>query len=96
MSFSYKTKNLGLPVWGSNDKPTQDDLNYQNNQIDKKFNEKPFYGTSYLKNIHGDFISLEINNWGYVTASGPEIAIITGTYTLNPRVKVIITLTIND
>lgn len=60
MSFSYKTKNLGLPVWGSNDKPTQDDLNYQNNQIDKKFNEKPFYGTSYLKYSGGDFISLEI------------------------------------
>ena len=61
MSFSYKTENLALPIWGSNDKPTQDDLNYQNHQIDKKFNEKPFYGTSYLKNSHGDFISLEIN-----------------------------------
>lgn len=36
MSFSYKTENLGLPIWGSNDKPTQDDLNYQNKVIDKK------------------------------------------------------------
>lgn len=35
MSFSYKTENIGLPIWGSNDKPTQDDLNYQNNKIDK-------------------------------------------------------------
>lgn len=61
MSFSYKTENIGLPVWGSNDKPTQDDLNYQNNQIDKKFNEKPFYGGSELKNFDGEFISLEIN-----------------------------------
>lgn len=61
MSFSYKTENLGLPVWGSNDKPTQDDLNYQNKQIDKKFNEKPFYGDSELKIFDGEFISLEIN-----------------------------------
>lgn len=60
MSFSYKTENLGLPIWGSNDKPTQDDLNYQNNQIDKKFNEKPFYGISELKNFDGEFISLKI------------------------------------
>lgn len=29
MSFSYKTNN-GLPIWGSNDNPNQDDLNYQN------------------------------------------------------------------
>lgn len=35
MSFSYKTDNLGLPIWGSNDKPTQDDLNYQNRIIDE-------------------------------------------------------------
>lgn len=61
MSFSYKTENLGLPVWGSNDKPTQDDLNYQNHQIDKKFNVKPFYGGSELKNFDGEFIALEIN-----------------------------------
>lgn len=61
MSFSYKTENLGLPIWGSNDKPTQDDLNYQNNQIDKKFNKKPFYNISELKNFDGEFISLEIN-----------------------------------
>lgn len=60
MSFSYKTKNLGLPVWGSNDKPTQDDLNYQNHQIDKKFNEKPFYGGLEFKNFDDEFISLEI------------------------------------
>lgn len=60
MSFSYKTENIGLPIWGSNDKPTQDDLNYQNNQIDKKFNEKPFYNTSELKNFDGEFKSLEI------------------------------------
>lgn len=59
MSFSYKTENLGLPVWGSNDKPTQDDLNYQNNQIDKKFNEKPFHNISELKNTNGNFLSLE-------------------------------------
>lgn len=62
MSFSYKTENLGLPVWGSNDKPTQDDLNYQNNQIDKKFNEKPFHNISELKYINGNFLSLEINS----------------------------------
>lgn len=61
MSFSYKTENIGLPIWGSNDKPTQDDLNYQNNQIDKKFNEKPFYGGSEFNNFDGEFISLEIN-----------------------------------
>lgn len=61
MSFSYKTENIGLPIWGSNDKPTQDDLNYQNNQIDKKFNEKPFYNISELKIFDGEFISLEIN-----------------------------------
>lgn len=59
MSFSYKTENLGLPVWGSNDKPTQDDLNYQNHQIDKKFNEKPFHNISKLQNAYGDFLSLE-------------------------------------
>lgn len=61
MSFSYKTENIGLPIWGSNDKPTQDDLNYQNNQIDKKFNEKPFHNISELKNSNGEFIALEIN-----------------------------------
>ena len=60
MSFSYKTENLGLPIWGSNDKPTQDDLNYQNHQIDKKFNEKPFHNISELKNTNGNFLSLEI------------------------------------
>lgn len=59
MSFSYKTKNLGLPIWGSNDKPTQDDLNYQNEQIDKKFNEKPFHNISELKNTNENFLSLE-------------------------------------
>lgn len=58
MSFSYKTENLGLPVWGSNDKPTQDDLNYQNHQIDKKFNKKPFHSISVLKNTNGNFLSL--------------------------------------
>lgn len=35
MSYSYKTENLGLPIWGSNDKPTQDDLNFQNQIIEK-------------------------------------------------------------
>ena len=60
MSFSYKTENFGLPIWGSNDKPTQDDLNYQNNQIDKKFNEKAFHNISELKNTNGNFLSLEI------------------------------------
>ena len=60
MSFSYKTENLGLPVWGSNDKPTQDDLNYQNHQIDKKFNEKPFHNISELKNTNGNFLPLQI------------------------------------
>lgn len=60
MSFSYKTENIGLPIWGSNDKPTQDDLNYQNNQIDKKFNEKPFHNISELKNTNGNFLPLEI------------------------------------
>lgn len=59
MSFSYKTENIGLPIWGSNDKPTQDDLNYQNNKIDKKFNEKPFHNISELKNTNGNFLSLE-------------------------------------
>lgn len=62
MSFSYKTENLGLPVWGSNDKPTQYDLNYQNHQIDKKFNEKPFHNISELKNTNGNSLSLEIIN----------------------------------
>lgn len=61
MSFSYKTENLGLPIWGSNDKPTQDDLNYQNNKIDKNFNEKPFIGGTEFKNFDGEFKSLEIN-----------------------------------
>lgn len=61
MSFSYKTKNLGLPIWGSNDKPTQDDLNYQNNKIDEKFNEKPFLSPSQFNNNDGEFLSLEIN-----------------------------------
>lgn len=61
MSFSYKTENLGLPIWGSNDKPTQDDLNYQNNKIDEKFNEKPYHSVSNLRNIYGEFISLKIN-----------------------------------
>lgn len=61
MSFSYKTENIGLPICGSIDKPTQDDLNYQNNQIDKKFNEKPFHNISELKYTNGDFLSLEIN-----------------------------------
>lgn len=60
MSFSYKTENLALPIWGSNDKPTQDDLNYQNNQIDKKFNEKPFHNISELNNTNGNFLPLEI------------------------------------
>ena len=60
MSFSYKTENLALPIWGSNDKPTQDDLNYQNHQIDKKFNEKPFHNILELKNTNGNFLSLEI------------------------------------
>lgn len=60
MSFSYKTENIGLPIWGSNDKPTQDDLNYQNNKIDEKFNEKPFLSISQL-NSDGEFLSLEIN-----------------------------------
>lgn len=60
MSFSYKTENLGLPIWGSNDKPTQDDLNYQNNQIDKKFSDKPFHNISELKNTNGNFLSLEL------------------------------------
>lgn len=60
MSFSYKTENLALPIWGSNDKPTQDDLNYQNNQIDKKFNEKPFHSISEIKNTNGNFLPLEI------------------------------------
>lgn len=58
MSFSYKTENIGLPIWGSNDKPTQDDLNYQNNKIDKKFNKKPFHSISVLKNTNGNFLSL--------------------------------------
>lgn len=61
MSFSYKTENIGLPIWGSNDKPTQDDLNYQNNKIDEKFNEKPFLSVSQLTNSDGEFLSLEIN-----------------------------------
>lgn len=61
MSFSYKTENIGLPIWGSNDKPTQDDLNYQNNKIDEKFNEKPFLSPSQLINSDGEFLSLEIN-----------------------------------
>lgn len=60
MSFSYKTENLGLPIWGSNDKPTQDDLNYQNNKIDEKFNEKPYINRCQLTNSGGDFKSLEI------------------------------------
>lgn len=60
MSFSYKTENLDLPIWGSNDKPTQDDLNYQNHQIDKKFNEKPFHKISELKNTNGNFSPLQI------------------------------------
>ena len=59
MSFSYKTEYIGLPVWGSNDKPTQDDLNYQNHQIDKKFNEKPFHNILELKNTNGNFLPLE-------------------------------------
>ena len=63
MSFSYKTENIGLPIWGSNDKPTQDDLNYQNNQIDKKFNVKPYHNISQLTNNGGDFISLRINSY---------------------------------
>lgn len=62
MSFSYKTENIGLPIWGSNDKPTQDDLNYQNNKIDKKFNEKPFPNISELKNTNGNFLSLETHS----------------------------------
>lgn len=39
MSFSYKTENLGLPIWGSSDKPTQDDLNFQNQKIDNLITE---------------------------------------------------------
>lgn len=61
MSFSYKTENLGLPVWGSNDKPTQDDLNYQNHQIDKKFNNAPYNDTTTLQHVYGDILSLFID-----------------------------------
>lgn len=63
MSYSYKTENIGLPIWGSNDKPTQDDLNYQNYKIDKKFKDKPYHNISHLQNTNGDFLSLEINKY---------------------------------
>ncbi|MBE6131090.1 MAG: leucine-rich repeat domain-containing protein [Erysipelotrichaceae bacterium] len=41
-------------------------------------------------------ISVTMGAWGYITASGPGIAIITGTYELNPRVTIIINLTITE
>lgn len=40
MSFSYETENLGLPIWGSGDKPTQDDLNFLSQHLDKEIIEK--------------------------------------------------------
>lgn len=41
-------------------------------------------------------IMVSINYYGQVTSTGPGFAIITGTYTLNQRVKVIISLTITE
>lgn len=61
MSYSYKTENLGLPIWGSNDKPTQDDLNYQNYQIDKQFKTGLNQYLANLTNKEGDFLSLRVN-----------------------------------
>lgn len=41
-------------------------------------------------------ISVTMGAWGYITASGPGIAIITGTYEFNPRVTIIINLSITE
>ncbi len=43
-----------------------------------------------------DNIVVSMDHWGRVTSSGTGIVIITGTYTLNPRIKVVITLTITE
>ncbi len=41
-------------------------------------------------------ITCGINMWGEITASGPGYATLTGTYTINPRVTIIINLTITE
>lgn len=41
-------------------------------------------------------ISVTMGAWWYITASAPGIAIITGTYEFNPRVTIIINLSITE
>ena len=41
-------------------------------------------------------LEVEMNNWGYITSNGTGVVIVLGNYYLNPRVYVVIYLTINN
>lgn len=76
----------------------------QNNgeiQIALNYNNSPYpYIQYYLWNVNTDEsqqeISISIDYWGFITSTGYGSAIITGTYVLNPRVRLIIDLTITE
>ena len=70
-------------------------------QIELQDNNSPYpwiqyYNWSVYVPCQETNITCSMNMWGEITASGPGYATLTGTYTINPRVTIIINLTITE
>ena len=70
--------------------------NFELNDSNSPYPMIQYYDWSIFVPCQENDISVTMGAWGYITASGPGIAIITGTYELNPRVTIIINLTITE
>ena len=53
-----------------------------------------YYDFEIFENTQGNEFNVELNYWGYVTATSTGNCLIIGTYKLNPRVKIYINLSI--
>lgn len=82
MSYSYSLKNGVYQLQLNSDNSPYPMIQYYSFEVHEWVQEGEFEVT--------------LDYWGRVTATGPGACVIIGTYSLNPRVKIIINLVINE